>query len=334
MSTLVFKLVPADDLEQAIEIETQGFPEDEAATLEAFRLRQSVAGDLFLGAYINDQLVGYVCSTLSPDTSLTHESMSKHVPGSSSVCIHSICVSSAHQGQGIGLKLMREYISRLQKAYEEKSVPYERVLLITHENLRAFYEKAGFEWVGPSHVVHGAKPWYEMRIVLGSSSVQTRQPESIPPGVFEALQQSSSRNPTPKPFSSFPGGITEVTSTESDAVVNKFDLLCPRSACGSIILKSGVAKFVEAESVRLEPADLPSNPLLPALPQPPARAQWWLVTPSAMEFENIGFSRPVESLGEKMKLLSCAECDLGPLGWCKEGGTEFWLACSRVGYRN
>ena len=37
--------------------------------------------------------------------------------------------------------------------------------------------------------------------------------------------------------------------------------------------------------------------------------------------------------GKKLKLLACAECDLGPLGWSEEGGTEFWLACSRVGYR-
>lgn len=33
-----------------------------------------------------------------------------------------------------------------------------------------------------------------------------------------------------------------------------------------------------------------------------------------------------------MKLLLCAECDLGPVGWCEEGGSEFYLACNRVGY--
>ena len=74
-----------------------------------------------------------------------------------------------------------------------------------------------------------------------------------------------------------------------------------------------------------------------------------------MTFENIGFSRPVHSAGmaplsgfyiyiqmsyvllhtapgKTFKLLSCAECDLGPLGWT-EGEPEFWLACGRVGYR-
>jgi hypothetical protein len=74
-----------------------------------------------------------------------------------------------------------------------------------------------------------------------------------------------------------------------------------------------------------------------------------------MQFENIGFTRPMQFEGQhntdssficpnntigtpaatdrKLKLLICAECDLGPLGWCEERGTEFWLACSRVGYR-
>jgi len=35
---------------------------------------------------------------------------------------------------------------------------------------------------------------------------------------------------------------------------------------------------------------------------------------------------------QRLKLLACAECDLGPLGWSEEGGSEYWLACSRVRY--
>ncbi|KAJ7103720.1 Mss4-like protein [Mycena epipterygia] len=331
---LTFKLLPSEDLEDAINIEKQGFPPDEAATLEAFQLRQEQAKDLFLGAYQiigtgEYKLVGYICSTLSPDTSLTHKSMETHVPGSSSVCIHSVCVSPASRKQGVALKLLREYIARLETFHREKSAPYKRVLLITHENMRPLYEKAGFEWLGPSAVVHGSQPWYEMRIILGSSP----SPLSPPPGVFEALQRPSNNDSISQPLSSFPGGIAEVSSYESNALVNKFDLLCPRIDCGSIILKSGVAKLTEAPIVQMEPADHPCHPLLPALPPSSAVAQWWLIAPSPMEFENIGFSHGIESLGDKMKLLACAECDLGPLGWCKEGGTQFWLACSRVGYK-
>jgi hypothetical protein len=31
------------------------------------------------------------------------------------------------------------------------------------------------------------------------------------------------------------------------------------------------------------------------LPTTPATTQWWLITPSPMAFENIGFSRPVHT---------------------------------------
>lgn len=41
------------------------------------------------------------------------------------------------------------------------------------------------------------------------------------------------------------------------------------------------------------------------------------------------------NLEPRLKLLACAECDLGPLGWTTVGGgTEFWLACTRVAYES
>ncbi|KAJ7220498.1 acyl-CoA N-acyltransferase [Mycena pura] len=334
---LTFRNVPPEHLDEAIKIEEQGFPPDEAATLESFRLRQNLAGDLFLGAYHDTRLVAYVCSTLSSDVSLTHASMSTHVPGASSVCIHSICVAPAFRRHAVGLRLLREYITRLQAAPHA----YARVVLITHEHLRSFYEKAGFEFLGPSAVVHGSRPWFEMRLVLGSP---------VPsPAVYDALQRPSNNNPRQiRSFSSFPGGVADVSSSspssdpKSGPLINKFDLLCPREGCSSLILKSGVAKVIEAPNVletQLDPVLMnhhaTRDPLLPALP-PSASGipvQWWLVSPSAMDFENIGFSRPVDGEKMKLKLLVCAECNLGPLGWCKEGGTEFWLVCSRVGYR-
>jgi hypothetical protein len=62
-----------------------------------------------------------------------------------------------------------------------------------------------------------------------------------------------------------------------------------------------------------------------------------------MAFENMGYSRPSANLqlgpgapglesGKKVKWLSCADCDLGPLGWSYEGGDESWLSVQRVRY--
>ncbi|THU84913.1 Mss4-like protein [Dendrothele bispora CBS 962.96] len=157
--------------------------------------------------------------------------------------------------------------------------------------------------------------------------------------LWAALQQASSKpRPHPHPLSSFTNGISDVSNSDGETT-NKYDLLCPRIGCGSVIIRQGVAKLKKRESIKMEPSDITPNPLLTPMPDSPEQSHWWLITPSPMEFENIGFSRPVESLslspsGKKLKLLACAECDLGPLGWSEEGGTEFWLACSRVGYRS
>ncbi|CCM04359.1 uncharacterized protein FIBRA_06531 [Fibroporia radiculosa] len=337
MTSIHFDLLKEDELEAAHAIELASYPADEAASLDVFRYRQSRAPELFLAAYTLEDsgrtLIGYVCATLSPAKTLTHESMSTHVPGSSSVCIHSICVSPECRRQGVALSLLNEYISRLQYALKS-GVEYKQVLLIAHEELRSLYEKAGFEWVGKSSVVHGANPWFEMRRDLSRPS----QPVAPPPGIWEALQRASGSKNRPQALAlaAFPNGAQDLVSNDGMGTLsNKFDLLCPRSGCGSIILKAGVGSLVERASMQLDPPQRTTpNPLV-LLPPPPETMNWWLVTPNAMAFENIGFTRAVVSddTTKRVKLLICAECDLGPLGWCEEGGSEFWLACSRVGYQ-
>ncbi|KAI0674264.1 acyl-CoA N-acyltransferase [Trametes maxima] len=367
--SIFYDLLAPEEVEDAYNIEVCGYPEDEAASLEAFRFRQSQAPELFLGAYVPAQhgrtLIGYICATLSPDAVLTHASMSTHVPGTRSICIHSVCVDAAQRRQRVGLGLVREYVARAERAAREDG-RYTRILLIAHEHLRGFYTQAGFVDLGLSEVVHGALPWFAMRKDLPgpqpasgpeptSASTSTlaqapqlqaspEAPQTLPPGLWEVLQQQSATRarPAARLLSSFPGGVQDVVAIggAGGSPENAHDLLCPRPGCGSVILKSGVARWVERAGVQLDASTSSPGETLPewlgALPAPPAAAQWWLVTPNAMAFENIGFSRAVQSTGpggDKLKYLSCAECDVGPLGWCEEGGSEFWLACNRVGYR-
>nr|GAT46053.1 acyl-CoA N-acyltransferase [Mycena chlorophos] len=173
---------------------------------------------------------------------------------------------------------------------------------------------------------------------------------TIPPGVLEALAASSSRpKPPSRILASFAeehdgadGLLTGISMPEpaSGVLVNKYDLLCPRPGCGSVILRTGVGKLVsDRPSVQMTPSGHAENAtpatatLLPPLPDPPALCDWWLVGPTPMEFENVGFTNATSHGATPMKLLTCAECDLGPLGWSEVGGTEFWLACARVAYR-
>lgn len=262
-----------------------------------YRYRQVQAPDLFLGAYDVSQnsrtLIGFICSTATASASLTHDSISVHDPEGSSVCIHAVCVSPDHRRKGIALSLLQQYLSQLERARQE-GARYERVLLIVHEHLRSLYEKAGFEWLGKSDVVHGSEPWYQMRRILKSVPALPEQTPSVPPGLWEALQRSSTRAPpTAQLLPAYADGLEDVVeqSPSSSARTNKFDLLCPRPGCGSIILKNGVATLVERESLQLEPAG--SQGTLASLPDPPATLSWWRVTPNAMAFENIGFSKTI-----------------------------------------
>ncbi|KAF8999297.1 acyl-CoA N-acyltransferase [Cyathus striatus] len=162
---VVFHLVPESELLDAWNIEQECFPVGEADPLEYFRIRQSQAPHLFLGAYIPSisspnrrKLVGFVCSTQVNTDSLTVSSMSKHDPTAQTVCIHSLCVSKSQRGKGLGVKLFGEYLAHI------KEMGYERAVLITHEELIGFYEKAGLVNYGKSDVVYGDGVWFDMRL--------------------------------------------------------------------------------------------------------------------------------------------------------------------------
>lgn len=191
---------------------------------------------------------------------------------------------------------------------------------------------------GPSDVQHGAGTWLEMRYdfkqSVGTLEDASRQSE-MPAGLWQALQASSAKE-RPTPISSHQAQEGVSVAGKDGSIRNRYDVLCPRPGCSSLILKKGVGKLVERASVEIDPPTSQGrHPLLAALPPSPETTAWWLVTPSPMEFENVGFSQPVSQLAERpaLKLLICAECDLGPLGWCEQGGKEFWLACQRVSYR-
>lgn len=300
LSNIDYKLISERDVEEVLKLEQQGkagfqssfitslsypgFPIDEAASLNTLRCgkpiffvrfltharsRQSQAPGLFLGAYIANELVGYVSSTLSSSDTLTHESMLKHDSKGTSVCLHGVCVALSHRREKIGLQLLNKFATRQAASTNEVGEPLERILLITHEELRPFYEKAGFEWLGKSNVIHGSRPWYEMRKNLRSSPpvgagsvpelstahVHPSESQMLPPGLLEVLQRPRSNKPASRLYTTFPSGITDLIqphAQQQGVSENKFDLLCPRNGCGSIILKKGVASWVERVSVQVQ----------------------------------------------------------------------------------
>jgi guanine nucleotide exchange factor len=161
-----------------------------------------------------------------------------------SVCIHSVCVAKEYRRKGVALGLLREYVFRLATL---RGGQYHRALLISHEELILLYKKAGFELLGPSSVTHGPRPWFQMRKALKSVEGTPSATQAIPPGVFEALQRAPRSRPEGVMLSTFPNGILDVQQESNTAgeSTNKYDLLCPREGCGSVLLLKQAAQWVE-----------------------------------------------------------------------------------------
>jgi len=263
--------------------------------------------------------------------------MSTHDPDGKTICIHSVCVDRGHQRQKLGTALLEEYIRRWTDG------PYDRISLIAHEELVKFYLSAGFKMIGKSEVLHGSKPWFELRYFLQPTIPDIATQRRILEVLREEATQSEPHRSGKKLLSYFPGGASELAEEDG---LSKLRLYCPRIACKSVILLEGIATLVERSSVTIDNSqNLPPQALLPHLPAPPEVISTWKIGPPAnpMIFENIGFSRTLPtdessadlSGGSRLvKLLTCAECDLGPLGWVEDGprGTVYWLVADRVGY--
>ena len=75
------------------------------------------------------------------------------------------CWAAQQRRQGLATRLLRAY-----QGYVAATTPQlQEVRLICKEPLIPLYAGAGFEMVGPSDVVHGQDPWFEMRWAVDSS---------------------------------------------------------------------------------------------------------------------------------------------------------------------
>uniref|UniRef100_A0A7S0WTU9 N-acetyltransferase domain-containing protein n=1 Tax=Chlamydomonas leiostraca TaxID=1034604 RepID=A0A7S0WTU9_9CHLO len=92
---------------------------------------------------------------------LTHETMSTHDPDGVTLCVHSVCVREDMRRKGVALKMLKAYLQ-----YVQATTPLKSVRLICKSGLIPLYEKAGFQLVGPSSVVHGQDPWFECAYVV------------------------------------------------------------------------------------------------------------------------------------------------------------------------
>ncbi|CAG8475442.1 6811_t:CDS:2 [Ambispora leptoticha] len=167
----IYTIVDAlNGVPRAFELETQGYPPDEAASLEKLLFRKKVAPELFWGAYLpanpdnsQQKMIGFVVATLTTAPVLTEASMDwHHEPDGQTVCIHSVCVDNSFRRRGVASSLLQRFIEHCRK------LGYARIALISHEYLLKLYQKNGFVFKGESKIQHGSEKWFDLVLELKS----------------------------------------------------------------------------------------------------------------------------------------------------------------------
>eukprot|EP00405_Crypthecodinium_cohnii_P028806 CAMPEP_0206506582 /NCGR_PEP_ID=MMETSP0324_2-20121206/56851_1 /ASSEMBLY_ACC=CAM_ASM_000836 /TAXON_ID=2866 /ORGANISM="Crypthecodinium cohnii, Strain Seligo" /LENGTH=487 /DNA_ID=CAMNT_0053996339 /DNA_START=30 /DNA_END=1494 /DNA_ORIENTATION=- len=170
---ITYRPIAAADLPKAVELEAASYPADEAASEEQLQYRFKEAPELFHGIYEADSLIGFVVSTAAPTQELKEETMSLHSPLGASICLHSVVVAASHQRRGLALAMLKAYVEAV--AANERWNCAKCMLLIAKAPLLGLYRKAGFTVLGLSEVVHGADPWFDMKLDL----VEARKYEMV-----------------------------------------------------------------------------------------------------------------------------------------------------------
>ncbi|KAI8577690.1 hypothetical protein K450DRAFT_250408 [Umbelopsis ramanniana AG] len=99
-------------------------------------------------------------------------------------------------------------------------------------------------------------------------------------------------------FTAFATPTTDLVDATNNT--NLYDILCPRDNCRCLVLRKGAATLVKRDPIKpLDESDVPST-----------NEHFWHVG-DMMDFDNVGFSKTVGDT----KFLSCADCDVGPLGY-------------------
>lgn len=158
-SPFLRQLTPEDQSTVA-SLEHASYPSDEAASLSAVSYRLEHAANVCHALIMppDDKLIGFVLSTCTTHVGpMQASSMHVHESDGDTLCIHSVVIAEEYRRQGLGLILMNMYINRIREIG-----PIKKVRLLAKRTLVQFYQKANFEVLGVSAIVHGQDEWIEM----------------------------------------------------------------------------------------------------------------------------------------------------------------------------
>nr|XP_004655270.1 serotonin N-acetyltransferase [Jaculus jaculus] len=117
--------------------------------------------ELSLGWFEEGRLVAFIIGSLWDEERLTQESLTLHRPEGHTAHLHVLAVHRTFRQQGKGSILLWRYL------YHLGSLPaVRRAVLMCEDVLVSFYEKCGFQAVGPCAVTVGSLTFTELQCSL------------------------------------------------------------------------------------------------------------------------------------------------------------------------
>lgn len=144
-------------------IESQCFPETEAASLSSFKQRYAVFPECFFVLESDGILVGHIngCIYNRPELpDLLYEDASLHCPNGAYQTVFGLAVTPEYQHRGYASKLIQHLI----RISQDRGL--EGMVLTCKTHLIGFYQQHGFEHKGVSASTHGGVSWHDMLLVF------------------------------------------------------------------------------------------------------------------------------------------------------------------------
>ncbi len=159
MSELTIRQAREADLERCFVIERTAYAGDEAASKEKILKRITTYPQGFIVLENNREIIGFINCGATHHVELSDEEFKEligHDPAGEHIVVMSVVVHPDYQCSGMAGRLMRAFITQMQRMHKQD------IYLICQESLIPMYVHFGFELLGKSDSTHGGLSWYEM----------------------------------------------------------------------------------------------------------------------------------------------------------------------------
>jgi hypothetical protein len=116
---------------------------------------------------------------------------------------------------------------------------------------------------------------------------------------------------------------TDTTAIIADDSTNAVSICCSR--CGSIVVRANMAHYCSTRWFDLPVMDIVRSAVMSDAVDKERIDRWWIVE-DMFTFENVGYTHAVDGV----KYLTCADCEMGPIGFVDAETKHNYVALSRV----